>query len=402
MKPGFIFLILLVCTSYAQDVNQDGIPVLVRPKEKVQPAPAPKPKPKPAPVKKADASKEDPLAAEKKRLKEWESSLAMTADSLTERLRAVAERERLLAEKERAIQSRRAAIEARKTAIDSREEAIESARISALPPSSPLEAVNKELSAPSDVKVKRWTGPNAPSIVGAHAMVLDAVNGRILHNKDAGELTPAADLMQLMTALIICESGELDRQIKIVEADTQAEGNRAGLRANDSYQRSELLQWFLIASGSDVASALARDNAGTVDAFVAKMNERGKRLGLKNTTFKNPGGLDASGQVTTARDLALLAWECYHQSFIREAVKTKSLKLTIAGQTRYATNPNKLLGQMGACNGMKLGKSPEARTGLITSAEQHGRERIVVVLRSTDSWIFKDTRVLVDWALRSD
>ncbi|MEM1295765.1 MAG: hypothetical protein AAGH89_10400, partial [Verrucomicrobiota bacterium] len=363
--------------------------------------PAPKPKPKPAPPKKTE-SKEDPLAEEKKRLKEWESSLAMTADSLTERLRAVAERERLLSEKERAIDTRRAALDARKVAITSREDAIESARISALPPSSPLEAVNKALAAPSDVKVKRWTGPNAPSIVGAHAMVLDAVNGRILHNKDAGEVTAAADLLQLMTALIICEAGDLDKKVKIAESDTQAEGTLAGLRANDSHPRSELLQWLLISSGSDVAAALARDNAGTIDAFVAKMNDRGRRLGLKNTTFKNPGGIDSDGQVTTARDLALLAWECYHQSFIREAVKIKSFKMTIAGKTRYATNPNKLLAQMGACTGMKQGKSALARTTLITSAESQGRERIVVVLRSTDSWVYKDTKVLVEWALRSD
>lgn len=400
MKNRLFVFFLLLCTASAQDVNQDGIPVLVRPKPEVKEAPKPKPKPKP--VKKPD-TKVDPLAKEKERLKEWESSLAMTADSLTERLRAVAERERLLAEKERAIDTRRAALDARKTAISSREDAIESARISQLPPSaSPLDAVNKSLATPSDVKVKRWTGPNAPSIVGSNAMVLDAVNGRILHNKDAGEISAAADLLQLMTALIICEAGELDKKVKILESDTQAEGTLAGLRANDSHARSELLQWLLISSGSDVATALARDNAGTVSAFVEKMNARGQRLGLKNTTFKNPSGLDSDDQVTTARDLALLAWECYHQSFIREAVKTKSFKMTIAGKTRYATNPNKLLAQMGACTGMKLGKSAQARTALITSAESQGRERIVVVLRSTDSWVFKDTKVLVEWALRSD
>ncbi len=393
MKPFLVVFLLLVVSLPAQDVNQDGIPVLVRPEIK-KPETAPKPPPKsPKVVDKA------PLAEEAKRLREWETSLTMTADSLAERLRALAERERLLAEKERSFETRRAALEVRKTAIALREEAMKLPGAS--PPSSPLDAINEEMVV-SNVEVKRWTGPNAPSIVGGKAMVIDAANGRILHNKDGGDSVSGAELLQLMTALVICEDGNLDQKVKITDEDTEVAGDKMGLKSGLSFSRAELLQWLLVASGNDVANALARDNAGSVDAFVAKMNARGKLLRLNGTTFTNPSGEDADGQKTTTRDLALLAWECYHQSFIREAVKTKSFKLSVGSETKFATNGNKLLSQMTSCSGMKFGKSTDARTVLITSAERQGRERIIVVLESTDSWVFKDSKVLIDWSLSSD
>ncbi len=400
MNRALFILLFIAAPLFGQDVNQDGIPVLVRPASIGQPeAPKPEPpKPKAAPKPKESG---DPLAKERKRLQEWEASLSMTADSLAERLRAIAERERLLAEKERAMEARKAALEARKSAIASREEAMKLASEPAAAPPAPLEMVNRKL-AVSSVKVNRWSGPKAPSIVGAHAMVIDAANGRILHEKAARQAIPAAELLQLMTALLVCEAGELDKAVKIEESDASVDGEKAGLQAGQTYKRAELLSWLLAAGGNDVATALARDNAGTVDAFVAKMNARGKQLGLLNTTFKNPSGRDTAGQASTARDLALLAWECYHQSFVREAVKVKSFKLSIGGQTRYATNANQLLGQMVACNGMKHGKSQLARTALVTSAEKSGRQRIIVVLKSTDHWVFKDSKVLIEWSLRSD
>jgi len=355
---------------WAEEVNKNGVPVLVRPgmdlEEEID-----------------ELDPNDPLAKEKLRLRKWEEALNLTARSLADRQRSIAEREELLAERERLVAAREAGLEAREAALKSREQ---------------LVSVRETMP-----EVRPWDGPNAPTIVGKYAMVLDARNGRILHSKAANTETAVASTQKLMTALLVVEAGNLDQQVLIQDSDTKVEPVILGFKPGESYSRRELLKWLLVKSGNDVAIALARDNAGSVEAFAAKMNARARELGMENSYFKNPHGLTETGQHSTARDMALLAWECYNQPIIREFVKTESMVFNLdSGVVREATNTNRVLRNNEYCNGMKTGYTIASGYCLVCSGEKNGRERIVVVLGSSSSWVWKDSEVLLEWALSSD
>lgn len=355
----------------AADLGPGGVPMLVRPGLPV------------APVKEEPVDPKDPLAAEKIRLREWEKSLNLTADALAGRVTALAEREQLLREQERALESREEAVRAREAAVSARESSLRSRET--MPP------------------VKPWTGGEAPAVVGKHAMVIDAKNGRILHEKNSRAPASVASTQKLMTALLVVEAGELDRMVTVAASDTEVEPSVLGFRPGENYRRSDLLKWLLVRSGNDVAKALARDNAGSEAAFAEKMNAKARELGMTNSHFVNPHGLTAPGQHSSARDMALLAWACYGNPVIRECVclKTFSLKLN-HGPVREAVNTNRVLREFAACNGMKTGFTNAAGSCLISSAERDGRERICVILGSTGNWCTKDSEALLEWALAND
>ncbi len=364
-------LVALSLPAGAEDLNQEGIPVLVRPGMEIEEEDA------------QELDPNDPLAAEKLRLHKWEEALNLTARSLAERQRSIAEREALLAERERTVAAREAGLEVREAALKARER---------------LVSVRETIP-----EVAPWQGPSAPSIVGKYAMVIDARNGRILHEKSARTKTAVASTQKLMTALLVCEAGDLEKEIVIQQVDTEVEPVILGFKTGDTYTRAELLKWLLVKSGNDVAKALARDNAGSVAAFAAKMNARAAELGMETTHFKNPHRLTETGQHSTARDMALLAWECYQIPFIRECVRTKSLRFTLDdGTVREASNTNRVLKEYEHCSGMKTGYTIASGYCLITSGEKQGRERITVVLGSTSSWVWKDSRVLLEWGLGWD
>ena len=235
-------------------------------------------------------------------------------------------------------------------------------------------------------------------------MVIDAVNGRILYEKNARSTTAVASTQKLMTALLIVEAGNLEKEIVIQTEDTRVEPSILGFKTGETYTRSELVRWLLIRSGNDVAKALGRDNAGSIPAFSEKMNARARELGMTNSNFLNPHGLTVSGQYSTARDMALLAWECYQHPFIRECVKTKLYKLTLdSGVVRTAINTNKVLRRYTPCNGMKTGYTVASGNCLISSAEKDGRERIAVVIKSAgSSAAANDSQALLEWSLNHD
>lgn len=353
------------------DVGPSGVPMLVRPGMKVQ---APKPEP---------IAPNDPLGKEKQRLRDWEQALNLTADSLAGRIKALGDQEQLLRERESAFEARMEALQAREAAVSARESLLRSRE-----------------TAPD---VKPFSGGPAPAVVGRHAIVIDADDGRILHEKDARSDACVASTQKLMTALIVVEAGDLDHLVVVDEADTKVEPSVLGFRAGETYPRRELLKWLLVRSGNDVAKALARDNAGSEPAFAAKMNAKAAELGMTNSHFVNPHGLTVPGQHSCARDMALLAWTCYQNPFIRECVslKTFSLKL-MHGPVREAVNTNRVLREFSACTGMKTGYTDAAGSCLVTSAEQDGRKRICVVLGSTGSWCAKDSEALLAWSLAND
>lgn len=357
------------------EVVQDGVSVLVRTSAKAKRSAA-----------KIDPN--DPLAAEKNELVKWEQSLEVLAENLAERQKALAERERRLAEREKEAAEEEVRLESEEREVMAREQHVRARE--------------------SIPKVTKWKGPSAPAVSANYTMVIDARNGRILQAKNAYSRTAVASTQKLMTALIVCEAGDLDKMVVIEPVDTQVEPSILGFRPGQSYSRADLVKWLLVRSGNDVAKALGRDNAGSVEAFADKMNQRALELGMTDSNFKNPHGLTESGQYSTARDMALVAWECYHHPFIRQCIKTIRFTLPLEhGVVRTAYNTNKLLSSSTYrhpnANGMKTGYTVASKNCLIASGAKGERERIVVALGCSGSSVAaRDCRTLLDWALSHD
>jgi D-alanyl-D-alanine carboxypeptidase (penicillin-binding protein 5/6) len=161
----------------------------------------------------------------------------------------------------------------------------------------------------------------------------------------------------------------------------------------------------LVKSSNDIAQALARDNAGSVAAFVEKMNEKAKALGLQNTHFVNPHGLPGltdDQPYSTARDLAVIAKWADKMPEIRAIVKLQSYKFKKPdGKFIDLANTNRVLRTASYCDGMKTGYTDAAGYCLVATGERNGRRRIVVILNDTESGVWKDAQALLDWALKA-
>jgi len=302
-------------------------------------------------------------------------------EALTERERVALAREQQILMREAALNKREAAVVARETIAGARENILGVQEISS--------AVEKPRA-------------NPPSIVGKYACVIDALTGAVLHEKDSGREVAVASTQKLMTALLVIEAGDLDKEVIIEPEDVRVEPTRIGVKPGQTYTRRELVKALLVRSGNDIAQVLARDNAGSISAFADKMNARALSLGMTNTNFINPHGLTEEGQHSTARDMALLGRAAYGQPFVRECVKIKSDTFTFNdGTTRSLINTNKVLSRLDYCTGMKTGYTRASGNCLISSAEKNGRTRIVVVLGSSGSWIWKDSEVLLKWSVGS-
>jgi len=152
---------------------------------------------------------------------------------------------------------------------------------------------------------------------------------------------------------------------------------------------------------NDVARCLARDNAGNIEQFAAKMNAKARLLGMANSNFVNPNGLPAAGQYSTARDMAKVAMAAYRSPIIRSIVRIKTLTWNYNnGRTRTFENTNRVLLNYALCNGMKTGYTEAAGHCLISSASYNGRDVIVVVLGDSKQ-VWNDSYRLLNWGLSS-
>lgn len=240
----------------------------------------------------------------------------------------------------------------------------------------------------------------APTTKAASVMVIDARSGEIFYEKNADSPRAAASTQKLLTALIVAERGSLDSTVVVQPVDTLAEPVKLNIKAGDSYQRIDLLRALLVKSPNDVARCLARDAAGSVEAFAELMNEKARQLGATHSHFVNPNGLPIPGQYSTARDLSIIAKAAYANPTIRSIVCLPKLVFRYAsGRTRELENTNKVLKRLPYCNGMKTGYTEAAGHCLIASGTRPGRDIIVVVLGDSKAGIWRDASALLSWGL---
>ena len=240
-----------------------------------------------------------------------------------------------------------------------------------------------------------------PGTSAQATLLCDAVTGRVLYEKNADEIRAVASTQKLLTGLIIAEEGNLNGNVRVESADAACEPTKLGLRGGDVYKRHDLLRILLVKSMNDVARCLARDSAGSYGEFADKMNAKAREIGMRRSHFKNPNGLTEPGQYSTARDMARLALHAYRNRVVRSIVSTRAITWrTPAGKSLVYENTNKLLKNLGSCNGMKTGYTEASGHCLISSASEGGRQVICVVLgerHRQDIW--NDSFRMLNWGL---
>ena len=242
---------------------------------------------------------------------------------------------------------------------------------------------------------------NIPSIAYAisakSAVLIDASSGRVLYEHNANEQMPMASTTKIMTGLLACESKKLGNTVTVSPFASGTEGSSLWLSIGEKQSLENLTYGLLLKSGNDAAVAIAEYIGGSVDAFSSLMNEKAKKAGAKNTSFKNPHGLDADGHYTTAYDLSLISREALKNKMFAKIVSTKNYTIPWEGNEwdRTLKNHNKLLWMYDGCNGVKTGFTKKSGRCLVSSAEKDGMQLICVTLNDPDDW--NDHKALLDY-----
>ncbi len=226
------------------------------------------------------------------------------------------------------------------------------------------------------------------SLSAVSAVLIDGDTGIVLYEKNAYEQRAMASTTKIMTALLTIEAGDLDREFTVDSYAIRVEGTSMGLQEGDQVSRRDLLYGILLPSGNDAANAAAVSVAGSIGAFVELMNEKAAELGLENTHFVTPSGLDADGHYTTAYDLAQLTAHAMKNEIFREVVSCSSAEVEFGNPPYQRTlyNSNKMLARYDGAIGVKTGFTDNARRCLVSAAERDGVLLIAVTLNAGDDW----------------
>lgn len=222
----------------------------------------------------------------------------------------------------------------------------------------------------------------APTTSARAGILIDADTGEILYEHNANTPSLIASTTKIMTAVVVLEHLPLQQVVKIPNEAVGIEGSSMYLKAGETLSVQDLLYGMMLHSGNDAAVALALICAGSVEEFVDLMNLKAQKLGLKNTHFENPNGLDGDTHYSSAYDLAALTRYALKNDDFAKIVSTP--KITIGGRT--LTNHNRLLWSCEGCIGVKTGYTKAAGRILVSAAERNGRKLIAVTIHDGDDW----------------
>lgn len=220
------------------------------------------------------------------------------------------------------------------------------------------------------------------------AVVIEAGSGRVIMEHNSDEKLPNASTTKIMTALITLEQPELDKEFTVDENAIMVEGSSMGLQKGDKVTLRDLAWGMLLSSGNDAANAAAVRIDGSLEAFCGRMNRRAKELGMENTNFSSPSGLELGEHYTTAADMARLAAAAMKNENFSLMARSKSAKLCYGNPPyhRWITNHNRLLWQCEDCVGIKTGFTKAAGRCLVSAAERDGLMLIAVTLGCPDDF----------------
>ncbi len=221
----------------------------------------------------------------------------------------------------------------------------------------------------------------------AAAAYLVTVDGRVLWARSPDAPRAPASIAKLLAALVAAESGLQDAWVTISRRAAAETGSRIGLRAGEQVRLRDALRAMLVASANDACRAVAEQLAGTAQRYAARMNERGRALGLEGTSLADPCGHDAPGQHTTARDVDRLARAVLADAGLRAMVGQGEVRIeTRGGRVLEARSSNALLGRLPGADGVKTGYTPAAGKCVVAHAVRGGHEVMVVLLGAPDRW----------------
>lgn len=231
-----------------------------------------------------------------------------------------------------------------------------------------------------------------PKISSRAAIIYDRTSKTVIWGKNENVKRAMASTTKIMTTIVVLEKANLTDTVEISRKAAGTGGSRLGLKNKDKVTVNDLLYGLMLRSGNDAAVALAEYVGGDIEGFAKLMNEKAKELGLKNTRFVTPHGLDATEHYTTAHELALITDYALNNPKFAQIVNTKTTTININGDSRTISNTNELLGNLNGVDGVKTGFTNNALRCLVTSTTRNGHQIICVILgadtkkiRTTDS-----------------
>lgn len=242
-------------------------------------------------------------------------------------------------------------------------------------------------------------GAKFPILSSQSVMAVDLTSGVTLYEKDPNKALLPASTTKIVTALVALDTYEENQVLKV--GRVSVEGQKMGLVMGEEMKFIDLLNGLLIYSANDAAEVLAQNHPGGRALFIGLMNKKVKDLGLNNTHFTNPVGLDDGAQYSTTRDLVVVSKYAMKNSIFKEIVGTKE-KIVYSVDNRFVhrlTNINKLLGTIPGVMGVKTGWTENARENLVTYVERDNKKVMIVVLGSSDR--FGETKELIEWIFDS-
>lgn len=223
-------------------------------------------------------------------------------------------------------------------------------------------------------------------------LIFDRNSKTILYEKNGQKQVPMASTTKILTAIVVLENADLKTVVTVDKKAAGTGGSRLGLKTNDKITVHDLLYGLMLKSGNDTAVALANHVGGSIEGFAEMMNQKAKEMGLVNSHFVTPHGLDEKEHYTTAYELACIADYALNIPKFKEIVSTKTYTVTINGAPRVISNTNELLGSLDGVYGVKTGFTNGAGRCLVTSYKIGKLDIITVVLgadtkkiRTTDS-----------------
>ena len=218
------------------------------------------------------------------------------------------------------------------------------------------------------------------------AIAMDSKTKQVLFEQNADEIVPMASTTKILTALIAITQGNLDKEVTISKNASSIRGSKVKYAAGEKIKLRELLYGLLYKSGNDAAIAIAEDIGGSIEGFANIMNDYARSLGLINSHFESPHGLDSPKHYTCAYDLALLTTKAMENKTFCEICGTKTILKDNSGFTMDYNNINKILYKIPEANGVKTGYTGQAGKCLVSSIKHAERNIVIVVLNCSDRW----------------
>ncbi len=238
----------------------------------------------------------------------------------------------------------------------------------------------------------------APGVSANNAVLIEQSTGRVLFEKDAHSQESIASITKIMTAIIAIESGKMKEKVTVSREAIYTEGSSIYLEQGEKMTLEDLVYGLMLRSGNDAAVAIAEHVGGSLEGFVYLMNEKAKWLGMENTHFDNPHGLDSDNHYSSAYDMAILTKYAMNNEKYKEISGTTSYKSD--GRTYSWVNKNKLLTQYYEyCTGGKTGFTKKTGRTLVSTASKDGMDLIAVTLNAPDDW--KDHMSLYEWGFEN-